>query len=122
VAELAAEEEVDAADEPDRSLTLDRVDRLAFQLADVGADLLAQPASAVGLDLRGRGRLEELVRPLDLVAGERQVDASLRDGRDSLGGDVLRPADVAIARPLKMSSVSSPATSSTSPTSVPSEA
>src|SRR5215510_10543343 len=40
---------------------LDRRDRFPLELAHVGAELRSEPAPAVGLDLRDRGRLEELV-------------------------------------------------------------
>jgi hypothetical protein len=118
------EPEVDAADEPLLSPVLDRVDRLAFHLAEVGADRLAEAAVVVGLDLRRRCGLEELARPREVRRREREIDAAPVIVVTFSAGTYfgLPSAEAATARPSKMSALLSPATSSTWPTSVPSAA
>src|ERR1041385_3388783 len=78
-ATLAAKQEEDAADEPDRLLVLDRMDRFSLGLAHVGSDRLAEAAVVVRLDLRTRRRLEKLTDPVHLLLRQGQLDSSLGD-------------------------------------------
>ena len=65
-------------------VALRRREHLAFDLADVRADRLSDAALAVGLDLRGRRRLEVLAVALRLGVRHGEVDDALRDLADVL--------------------------------------
>jgi hypothetical protein len=125
LASEAPKEEGDAAPDVHRVLmTLGWREHLPFELAYVGGERLAETTLAVRLDLRARRWLEILAQLHDLLARQREPHHALADPRDLLRRHIARLPNelVAIANPSKMSSVSSPATSSTSPTSLPSAA
>ena len=65
-------------------------EHLAFDLAHVGSQRLAETALAVRLDLRARRRLEILAEPLDLLLSQRQPHSPFRDPRHLLRGHVAR--------------------------------
>src|SRR5581483_11645061 len=93
LAARAPEQEEDPADQPERLLVLDRVDRLPLELADVGADRRAEAALVVRLDHLARCGLDVLAERSDLPRRQRMLDPPLVDRPDALGRDVDRLAE-----------------------------
>src|SRR5712691_625822 len=80
------EEECDPAPDVHRMLVaLRRCEYLAFDLADLGAQALADAAPAVRFNLRARRWFEVFTQLPDLLSRERQPHGPLRDLRNLLG-------------------------------------